>query len=203
LIAYGCVSLVAGQTETDSYFVDALAARVLSIFTLRETLESSSLQWRLFEADEALRSIGEHPWLGVGLGNSYREVTLLRGEASGHVTGSLIAGTLSRFTRYIHSSYLSIGTKMGLPALLCFWCFCAMSLINGWQLYRSTKDGQIRSLVLAVVAGLAGLLLWSITHPHLMEAPSTVVVGLVIGLLAGIAHVPQSARCPEYAVGTS
>ena len=138
-----------------------------------------------------LRSISEHPLLGVALGNSYRDVTLLRGEASGRFQGGLARGVFSRFTRFIHSSYLSIAVKMGLPALICFlWC-CAAFVVKGWQLYRSLPEGQLKGLVLAVVAGSIGLLLWSLLHQHFVEAESTSVVGLMVGLIATIEHTQR------------
>jgi O-antigen ligase len=165
--------------------VNMIYERGVSIFTPADTLESDSLQWRVFENEEALRSITQYPLLGVGLGNAYREITLLQGEAQGRLAG-LEIGRVSRFTRYVHSSYLALAVKMGLPGLASFLCFCALFLIKGFQLYRMLTDDYLRGIVLAVLASFAGLLQWSIFHARLFEAASAAVVGLMVGMVASI-----------------
>ena len=82
LLLFGLLGAVPKQS-TSSELVTASTARFLSILAPEETLESYSLQWRVFETEEGLRSVSEHPLVGVGLGNSYREVTTLAGEAIG------------------------------------------------------------------------------------------------------------------------
>ena len=191
LLAYTLFGTELQESIENVPVANALAERALSIFTPGKTLETFSLQWRLFETEEALRSISEHPLLGVALGNSYRDVTLLRGEASGRFQGGLARGVFSRFTRFIHSSYLSITVKMGLPALIGFLWFCVASIVKGWQLYRNLSESQLKGLVLAVVAGFIGLLQWSLLHQRLMETESTSVVGLMVGLIASVQYIQR------------
>jgi len=191
LLAYSLLGAGLQESIDNVPFVNVLTARVLSILTPSETLGSLSITWRLFETEEALRSIAERPLLGVALGNSYRDVTLLRGEASGQFTGSLAAGTLSRFTRFIHNSYLSIAVKMGLPALISYLCFCVAFLVSSWQLYRNLSERYLKAIVLAVLAGFVGLLQWSILHQHFVETESTSVVGLMVGLTASILYIQR------------
>ncbi len=178
--------------------VNALAVRVQSMFTLGATLETGSSEWRLFEIREALRSISEHPLLGVGLGNSYRDLTLLAGEASGRWYGSLAPDLLYRFTRFLHNSYLSIAVKMGVPALVCFLWFCAAFIVKGWRLYRTLSEAYLKGVVLGVLAGFVGLLLWALLHQHFIQAESTFIVGLVVGLaaVAQRLHRPVLASSP-------
>lgn len=190
LSVYGLFGAALHESMGNVPFVNTFIDRALSIFTPSETLESYSLEWRIFETEEALRSISEHPLLGVALGNAYREVTTLQGEAAGRFSG-LEAGRLSRFTRYIHSSYLSIAVKMGLPALLSFLWFCAAFLVKGWQLYRNLSKRFLKGIVLAVLAGFIGLLMWSILHAHFVEAESTSVVGLMVGLIASVQYMQR------------
>lgn len=164
-----------------------LSERVTTLFTLDETLESSSLQWRVFETDQALKSIFNNPLLGVGLGNSYRNITMLQGEANGWLTGySLVAGEVSRFTRYVHSSYIWIPVKMGIPSFVIFLWFCAAFLVAGWRLMRNLPDPQMKGIVLAVVTGFVGLLVWTALHQHLIMNRSSTAVAFVTGLVAGI-----------------
>jgi O-antigen ligase len=185
----GLLGTVLKEAISSSELVTASIERVLSIFTPEETLESYSLQWRIFENEEGLRSVSEHPWVGVGLGNSYRGVTTIQGEDRGWVAGtSLAAGTISRFTRFIHNSYLYIAVKMGLPALACFLWFCVALMINSVLLYTHLSEGQYKAITLAVLAGFVGLMVWSVFHQHFVQTESTAIVGLMAGLSASILY---------------
>ncbi len=54
--------------------VEAMLGRATSILSPDATLNSASLQWRVFENEEAFNSIVQSPQ-GVGLGNTYRAIT--------------------------------------------------------------------------------------------------------------------------------
>jgi len=161
-------------------FVQTLVSRALSILTPRETLETFSLEWRIYETREALRSIAQHPLLGVGLGNAYRDITLLQGEArSGYF----------RFIRYVHSSYLYVAVKMGLPGLIAFLWFCAAFVARSLWAYAHMSDRLQRSVVLAVLASFVGLLVWSVYHSHFLQVESAAVIGLMSGMIASIRQI--------------
>lgn len=174
------------HTEKTTLF-SLLSERAMTLLTPDETLGTSSLEWRIFETEESLHSISHHLLLGVGLGNSYRNITTLQGEADGWFTGnSLAAGDVSRFTRYVHSSYLWIPVKMGIPAFIIFLWFCVAFLVAGWQLISRLPDQQMKGIVLAIVTGFAGLLVWTIFHQHLIMNRSSTAVAFMAGLVAGI-----------------
>jgi len=180
------------RTEKTTLFT-LLSERAMTLLTPDETLDTSSLQWRIFETEEALNSVSLHPLLGVGLGNSYRDITTLQGEVDGWFTGSsLAAGDVSRFTRYVHSSYLWIPVKMGIPAFIIFLWFCMAFLVAGWQLISRIPDQQMKGIVLAVVTGFAGLLVWTVFHQHLVMNRSSTAVAFMAGLVAGIYSLNNS-----------
>ena len=164
----------------------SLQDRFASIFTPEKTLESYSIQWRLFELEKATIAINENPLLGVSLGNSYRNITTFQGEAQGLWTdGNLSAGTVSRYTRYIHSSYLSIATKMGITGIFVYMWFSLAFIIYGFYAYAQLSSAQMKAIILAVIAGFIGLMQWSIFHAWLIETESTSVIGIMIGMVAG------------------
>jgi O-antigen ligase len=162
--------------------VESIASRARSIFTVGATLESFSLQWRALEHEEALRSIAEHPLLGVGLGNRYREVSIAQDES--HVTLRMAPDDRTKFTRYVHNSYAAIAVKMGVPALANFLVFCLAFLAVCAYSYRRLADDWGRSLLLATVGAFVGLLGWSAFHSNLVDEAGTCVVGLMVGLAA-------------------
>lgn len=174
------------RTEVDTALAEAplfnaLFARAVTIATPAETQNSFSLQWRTFEYNEAMASIRRHPYIGVGLGNIYRARTIFQGWDS------------DRFQRYLHNSHLYVPVKMGLigyGALL--WFFGGLVFL-GWRAYRTMRDEQLRRITLAVVAGFVGLLVWSYFHSHLLLEESTVVVGLMTGLIASMRSIDRRA----------
>lgn len=171
----------------------AAVERFQSILTPRETLQTYSLQWRLFEYQKAAEAIREKPWTGVSLGNTYRNLTVFQGEARGLWTnGDLSLDVVSRYTRYIHSSYLSIATKMGIPGIAIFLWFCLSFLIGCWKLYHQTNNPQITGLTIAIFGGFLGLMQWSIFHAWFVETESTSVVGLMAGVVAALFMLNRS-----------
>lgn len=187
LIIFGFLGFWLQGLLEETPLITLLSDRATTLLTPDETIDSRSLQWRIFETEEALKSIARHPLLGVGLGNSYRNLTALQGEADGWFTGnSLVAGEVSRFTRYVHSSYIWIPVKMGIPAFVIFLWFCAALPFAGWRLMRSLPDSQMKGIVLAIVTGFIGLLVWTIFHQHLIMNRSSTAVAFVAGLVAGI-----------------
>lgn len=181
--------------------ISGVYGRAQTLLSPEEVLTTNSLEWRQFEFDEAMRSIKEKPVLGVSLGNSYRDITTLQGEAQGWWTrGSQGAGDVSRFTRYVHNSYLAIAVKMGLLGLIVFLCFCLAFVYKSWQLYRSFSFGVIQGMVLAILSGFIGLLYWSIFMTHFIRSESTISIGMMTGLVAAIAHMQTDG---ELAAGNS
>jgi O-antigen ligase len=193
-----CVALllagvIAGGPLSDvsaSPFVAGIAERFGSLLTPSETAETGSLQWREFEIEKALLAIAKQPLTGVGLGNRYRNLTTFMREASGGWTrGSIAAGEVSRYTRYVHNSYVSIAVKMGIPGLIALLWFCAAALFKGFQAYRDLPDSEYRGVVLGVWVGFASLLIWSYFHAHLIKADSTPTIGLMVGLIGSITYL--------------
>ncbi len=173
-------------------FVGTIISRGLSVFE-EDTTETDSLQWRAFEYDKAVESIARNPWLGVGLGNSYRDITVFQGEAQGLWTDrSIEAGLVSRYTRYLHSSYLSIMVKMGIPAFVIYLTFIISFILNGFWFYFRAKDPLNKALVLAVTVGFIGVLQWSIFHSRLIESSSVATISIFIGMVAGLYELQRS-----------
>jgi O-antigen ligase len=187
LFLLGSAGLLYENSRIEQKAAQGIVERFNTIFTVEDTLETNSLQWRLFESQEARKALSENFWTGVGLGNSYRPITVFQGEAQGAWTDNDISDErIDRFTRYVHTSYLALAVKLGVPALILLLCFVGLSILKGFSMFMTLANGAPRGIVLAVSVGLIGLLQWSILHAHLMLASSTAVVGLVIGIIASI-----------------
>jgi O-antigen/teichoic acid export membrane protein len=198
IFTFGFLGSDLQQFFVDVPFVNSIVERAVSIFDVGSTMDSASMQWRVFETGEAFRSIKENPFAGVGLGNAYREVTTLQGENLGWITEDQGITDPLRFTRFVHNSFLMIAVKMGLPSLLLFLWFSVAFLVGSWKIFRRMNDALDRSVILAIASAFVGLLFWSIFHSHLMEAESTTVIGLMVGLVACIGYVRNPARMASH-----
>ena len=189
MLLVGAVGFLVNDAAIKNTTVSLILDRFFSIFE-EETIESSSLQWRFYELQETTRAIEEQPFTGVGLGNRYRDISILVGEAYGSwVDGDLSFERYDRFTRYAHSSYLAIPVKMGIPGIVALLGFFALATIKSLSLYYKLPDGMTKGLVITVIFGTFGLLQWSFLHAQLMLPASTIVVALVLGLIASIQSI--------------
>ncbi len=162
------------EQATTIPFVGTLASRAVSVLSPADTLATDSLSWRVYETQTAVQSISDHPFLGVGLGNAYRDVTLFQDVGMGSAD----------LTRFIHNAYLYILVKMGFLGLAAFLWFYFAFLICGWREAQALRDDQAQIIVIACVCAGVGLLQWSLTTPHFFTTESTVIVGVMVGIVA-------------------
>ena len=190
LLILGGFNLFVERLSLENETALGVLDRFTSIFTIEDTLETNSLQWRYFEIQEATKAIQASPYIGVGLGNNYRVLTAFQGEANGLWTeGDISYIRIDRFTRYVHSSYYAIAVKMGIPALILILAFCVFGILKSIDLHQALPQGLARGVALPIGAGIVGLLQWSFIHAHLILASSTIAIGLLVGLLASIQYI--------------
>lgn len=190
------VLLVAGigfvAPATGNAFLTLVADRALSVADPNDTLTTDSLQWRAYENEEALATYASHPVLGIGLGASYREPSLVRSEVEQNDWG---------LTRFIHNAYLYLLVKMGLlgPALFAWFALAFLGL--GWRALGQMAQGVERRLLLGVLATFAGLLQWLWTQPHLFFPEGTAAIGLMLGLAMGLERLGRGAGAAPLRLG--
>jgi len=166
---------------------EGIVDRAVSLFNPVQVAESNSLQWRAFENREAINAILKDPLTGVGLGGRYRDLTTLAGEAMGWMTrDDISAGVVSRFTRYVHNSYLHIAVKMGIPALAVLLTSFILFIGKGWKAYQNMDDSMYKGMVLGILLSFIGILAWAYFHTHLLKLESIPIIAITIGLVGGI-----------------
>ena len=165
--------------------LDALVARATSVG--KEIEYGSSAAWRYYEAAQVMPQIAAHPVLGLGLGAAYRAPAL--------------SDALPEQVRYIHDGYLYLASKMGVPALaLLLWCLGVVMLFS-WRGARTEADAQFRGVHAAVCAAVIGVLLASITEPHLMRDSSLAFMGVAAGVVVAMRR--QANRTAPTLAGTN
>ncbi len=174
--------------------IEPIQERFSSIFAIQETTSSYSLQWRDFEHARAFESVLERPLLGVGLGNSYRELTTFQGEANGTFIRGIDGTDIYRFTRYMHNSYYFLAVKMGVFSLLLFIIISLSFLRLAFRSYLKETDANNKALIVAIAAGFIGLLFWVYFHSHLMEAESSSVISSMMAIVVSLAVLPKQSN---------
>ena len=142
----------------------------MDIRTVQVTDANYALVERMAHWQAAVDMFGDHPWLGVGIGNypiAYARYAIGRWrDPLGHA----------------HNYYLNIAAEAGIVGLSAYLILIAACLLYAWRLVHRTS-GYWR----AVALGALGVLVHLSTHnlfDNLYVHSMNVQVGLVLGLLA-------------------
>jgi putative inorganic carbon (HCO3(-)) transporter len=149
----------------------------VDIRSVQVTDANYALVERMAHWQAAANMLGDHPWLGVGIGNyafAYARYAIGRWrDPLGHA----------------HNYYLNIAAEAGLLGLSAYLLLMAACLIYAWRVVQRSS-GYWR----AVALGSLGVLVHLSTHnlfDNLFVHSMTVQVGLVLGLL-GVAEKSAS-----------
>ena len=192
-------TLLNAYLEVDVPIFSDISSRFISIFEVNETANSLSLQWRRFENQEAQKSIADSPFFGVGIGGSYRDITAFQGEARGLLTGGDISyQRIYRYTKFLHSGYMLIVVKMGIPAFCLFIFLYLKVIVDGFKLYlkhlSADKSSTELFSMMVIPCGLISLMFWAVFHEFFFSIGNTPFVGLVIGLMAVAATLLEESQ---------
>lgn len=151
---------------------DALFSSVGTRFSsVGDVSTDVSSQHRVAELQEGVSVVREHPWTGIGLGGAISFVSPLY--SSAYNTSGVQATAV-----YLHSSWLWVAVKMGLPALLVL----ALVLLRALVLAVRARAGPagVDPLALVVLGLLATLGVLALSGPHFTSDDSSAVVALVL-----------------------
>jgi O-antigen ligase len=151
---------------------DAYATRVVGGLSNRVRSIDTSALYRTQESKLLIRAFTEQPLLGHGIGYAYQPA---RGAA-----GSFTA-TTGRY--YAHNFYLWLLAKSGLLGLVAFLAVAMNATLAGMR-----RASKIR---LALGGTGAALLAVSFVAPLPLAPSSALLIGLVLGLLAGRQDAPD------------
>ena len=114
----------------------------------------SSLKWRIIETRYALRQIGSHPLLGLGLANRYRPP--MEGETTFYGDWA---------SRYVENGYLYVAVFMGLVGLVPFLWLCAAHLLRVVLHQHEVRDEGLRATYLGFGAAFLGMVACNLATP--------------------------------------
>lgn len=140
-----------------------LGNRIRSIIDLGET--SNSQRIAIWKA--SVQSIGEHPFLGVGIGNFPV------------VLGQNIQ--LARAGSTAHNLYLHVAAEMGLLALFEGLLILASPLLAAWHWFR-TASGSSLAYAAALLLYLPWVYLYVLTDPIIFDERVFLLLGITLAM---------------------
>jgi O-antigen ligase len=168
-------------SKTARVYSDSIVARFSSLFTVKQTFASGSLEWRKIENQYALRSIVKHPFLGIGLSNTYRPPLPGMDMETGWDT-----------KRFVHNGYLFVLVDMGILGFLPLVWFYILFLSRGFSNWRKIRNPVDKSAVIGFTISGIALALSILVEPRFMQWHGIVVISTIIGINEAIIHLNEN-----------
>jgi O-antigen ligase len=175
-VLLACLQLV--STAEDNYMTPYVR-RFTSIFDPESYGEGTSAGARWMEIQAAWGSIVEHPWLGIGVGGTYRYEEDWDDYGKTHYL---------RPVAYIHNAYVLLLTNAGVIGLATCMAMFTTFFVRARNIYHRLDNLQDKSIVMAGMGAIASVLLASIMQPSLWYPPAVPCIGIVFGLVEAVRY---------------
>jgi len=141
--------------------------RINSTFTGKGKSESAADRRLIWKAAE--EAIKQRPAFGWGLGRR------IRAYRTGYYD----------FTLYpdMHNIYLDLLLRRGLVGLGLFLMAVALSLRDGWRVWRFHPDSRVAAMAIGAIAGIMGLLGKGLVESIFEKYRLAILLGLLLGML--------------------
>jgi hypothetical protein len=174
IVTVGIAIALALLASVKPAIIDAALNRAIS--ATQETLEhNTSLGWRAEETIYASEHIMSNPFLGIGLGTSYKPVE--------RMNGMTITDADVNLTRYIHNAYLGLWLKLGLLGPLAALWLMWGTIRRGLVMIKESPDIRMKSLTAASIGGFLVPAITSITQPEWLSQTGIGFFSLMLGVL--------------------
>jgi len=134
----------------------------------------SSNDSRLSLWKDTARLIGDHPFLGSGLGTFPVAFTAVQGTF------------LGKFVNHAHNDYLEFASDLGIPAALLFFGSVLLLLARLAKRTPCSEAGFERAVALGCLGSIAAILVHSLTDFNLYIPANALLFSLILGLAAAI-----------------
>jgi len=171
LVAIILIAVQGRPGSPGANLANAAFERLITLFDSR-TFEDpdSSLRWRDFEYRYALPHILSNPFVGLGLGASYRPWT--PGKDWEKFDGRT----------FIHNGHVWVMLKSGIFAYVGLLWFMLGFFVRGLKYWRRIPDPYMRGIVLAFALTSPAVLIVSIVEPYVVMLGWATVIGIIAGI---------------------
>ncbi len=177
LILVPLLSFAGDQAQS---FVNGFVTRFATLYD-PNTINESSLRYRVVETEYALPQIAAHPLIGLGLGADYRPW-------DSRIDFGILG--YDKFA-YIHDGHLWTILKTGLVGYLFFVWFLFLFLLRSLMYWRRIPDPFQKAIVLSFAVAVFGILPATIVNPIFSETYWTPLLGIMIGINEVIFRLSQ------------
>jgi O-antigen ligase len=147
------------------------------------------------EVRAAWPNIEKHPWLGIGVGGTYRYVEDWSDPTQEHFL---------RPVSYIHDAYVLLLTHTGILGLGTCLAMYVTFFVRARKIYYRQKRPEDKALALSAIGAIASVMLASIMQPSLWYPPAVPLIGMIFGMIELLRYFADSeARQSEQAEGWS
>jgi O-antigen ligase len=176
-LVIGILSVI--STRPDSRAAKLVAASVDRFYTLFDsgTFQGgdSSLNWRMIENGYAISAIKANPWLGLGMGFTYRpwDPRIDRPDPS---------GTGYDFRKHIHNGHLWVMLQSGLIGYLSLIWLSLVFLLRGFGNWRHVTDPRLKSVVLGFSLTYLAVFIAAVANSSFTQWRWTPLLGIMMGV---------------------
>jgi len=167
----GGVILMQANVINPKIFKEAVFERSVSILKARKNFRHDTLYMRYMESKLAWEKIEKNPLLGIGLGTSYRPNIFGNTSYERDVGGTMV-----------HSGYLAIQVKMGLPGTIVFLIMPIFFLIRAIPRWKLVKNSLYQAVLLGTITFVLGLIFLNIGPSPLISISWAPVVAVSMGI---------------------
>ncbi len=156
--------------------VKASGERLGTLFD-SETFQGSdgALNWRMIENNYAISAIAAHPWMGMGMGFTYRpwdfRIDQIRTTSAG-----------LDFRTFIHNGHLWILLQSGLLGYLSLMWLSFVFMLRGFKYWRIIADPKLKGVVLGFTLTYLSVLISAVVNSSFMQWRWTPVLGIMMGI---------------------
>jgi O-antigen ligase len=173
-VGLGIVLILQAKVLDSSVISDAIVQRTRSILSASSRFKEDTLFIRYLESRYAWEKITEHPWLGIGLGNSYRS-KIFNNDNISNVQGVSV-----------HNGYLATQLKMGLPGTLAYFWLIIVFFKRALKYWYRVKTPLYQAIVLGITLSIIGMFVHSLVASPFMAVYWVATFAVAIGIIEKI-----------------
>ena len=177
LIAAAFIVIVSYDPDSrTAKLLDASADRFGSLFASGAFQgDDNSINWRLIENGYAVAAIKANPWIGLGLGFTYRPW-------DSRIDQVDLTGTNYDFRKHIHNGHFWILLQSGLLGYLSLIWLSVIFVGRGLFYWRQVQDLKLRSIVLGFILTYGVVFVAAVANSSFTQWRWTPLLGIMMGI---------------------
>ena len=137
--------------------------------------DDGSVNWRLIENEYAISAIKADPWLGLGMGFTYRPW-------DSRIDQLDPTGLSYDFRKHIHNGHLWILLQSGLLGYFCLSWLSVVFVGRGLRNWRQIRDIKLRSIVLGFTLTYVVVFVAAVANSSFTQWRWTPLLGIMMGI---------------------